>query len=316
MTTDTASIFKKTTPIGYKYDSNEIEDERFVGTGFFYQTQHTTPLFEPEDEPPFGPYLITNRHIVEPYGCDNPDRLTFYLRKGRGAGKPERVEIRLYNEGPVWFEHEDNADLVAILLNEEIRSRFTFHRDHVFHRRGLVSGGNLAHVVGYPGPLPEFDRLPVARNALISSPYQTAYENSDYFFVDARLHEGMSGSPVLAVPADSFEIMGEHGEALDIDIERTVQSTQPERPYLLGVHSEEGHQESPSIEEIQDQIDKIGEANQDVKDRLLELETRISRIESKTGLNRAWHAYLIEEIVTQNGITEKDAVEVDYVKRR
>lgn len=315
MTTDTPSIFKKTTPIGYKYDSNEVEDERFVGTGFFYQTQYTTRLVEKEDAPPFGPYLVTNRHIVKPHRQSNPDQLTLYLRRGRGTGKPERVEIRLYDDGQVWFEHQDNADLAVILLDEEIGSKFTFHRDHVFHRRGVVSGGDLAHVVGYPGPLPEFNRLPVVRNALISSPYQTAYEDSDYFFVDARLHEGMSGSPVLAVPVDSFEVTGEHGEALEIDVERPRPSTQPKQPYLLGIHSEEGHQESPPIEKLQEQIDRMEEANQEVKDHLLEIETRVSKIESETGLNRAWHAHLIEEIITQNGINEKDAVEVNYIRK-
>ena len=42
--------------------------------------------------------------------------------------------------------------------------------------------------------------MPVYRQGMIASPYPTMFADEPCFLIDARLHEGSSGSPVLNSP--------------------------------------------------------------------------------------------------------------------
>jgi len=56
-------------------------------------------------------------------------------------------------------------------------------------------------VIGFPRGLSDSKHnLPLVRNALVSSAYGINFEEAPMFLVDANLHPGMSGSPVLTKP--------------------------------------------------------------------------------------------------------------------
>lgn len=315
--------FKKLTPIGYRYDSEE-EEEGFAGTGFFYHSQYAEPLsayLDDVEHPPMGPYLVTNKHIVEPMGGPYPDRLAIYLREDGFRTSPTRYDLPLYDdEGePLWFEHPTkDVDVVLILLDLELDSRYTYTRFQIADRGDEVSGGDMARVIGYPNLLREFRMFPVMRNGLISSPYSVSFEDEDFFYFDARLHHGMSGSPVVYIPPETIPIddavvyeLDEEGlpepvEDMDIDIDSMNMPNT--REYLLGIHSDERIEtsEDTMMEEIRERLEEL-EAGGD-REFMRKLESIVEQLTGGTGLNVAWHASLIEEIREEGSITDEDAV--------
>lgn len=311
--------FNKLTPLGYQYNSDE-GDEGFAGTGFFYYSQYSRPILRNEDDlPPFGPYLVTNKHIVEPTGDANPDELVIYLRDEGHRKEPTRYDIPLYDDqgDPVWLEHpERDVDVVMILLDHDLGPRFTYTRSQIPQTGDEVSGGDLARVIGYPNFLPEFRKFPVMRSALISSPYGISFEDADFFYFDARLHNGMSGSPVVYIPPELIPIEDvniyqtddrEPVEELSVGIRSTKMPNT--RQYLLGIHSDERIEAEDDIpyDEMLDQLDEL-EIDDDGS-ILRNLESIIEQVVGETGLNVAWHAKLLEEIREGNGVTVDDAVD-------
>lgn len=315
--------FNKLTPIGYRYDSDNGE-EGFAGTGFFYHSQYAEPLSAYSDEvehPPMGPYLVTNRHIVKPTGDASPDRLAIYLREDGFSASPTRYDLPLYdNEGdPVWLEHPNkDVDLVLILLDLELGPRYTYTRFQTPERGNEVSGGDIARVIGYPNLLREFRMFPIMRNALISTPYSVSFEDEDFFYFDARLHHGMSGSPVVYIPPETIPIddaviyesdesdYPEPVEDMEINIESMDMPNT--REYLLGIHSDERIETGEDImmEEIQERLEQLEAGGNDAF--IQNLESIVEQLMGETGLNVAWHASLIEEIREKRGVTDADAV--------
>lgn len=315
--------FNKLTPIGYRYDSDDGE-EGFAGTGFFYHSQYAEPLSAYSDDvehPPMGPYLVTNRHIVKPTGDPHPDRLAIYLREDRFSAKPTRFDLPLYNDegDPVWLEHPDkDVDVVLILLDVELGPRYTYTRFQTADGGDEVSGGDIARVIGYPNFLREFRMFPIMRNALISSPYSVSFKDEDFFYVDARLHQGMSGSPVVYIPPETIPIddavvyeSDEEGypepvENMEIDIDSMDMPNT--REYLLGIHSDERIEtdDDTMLEEMRERLEKLETGEDDAF--IQNLESIVEQLMGETGLNVAWHASLIEEIREERGVTDEDAV--------
>lgn len=316
--------FNKLTPIGYRYNSDE-EEEGFAGTGFFYHSQYTEPLSayfdDMEHPPPMGPYLVTNKHIIKPTGDPDPDGLAIYLREDGLSASPTRYDLPLYdNEGdPLWLEHPDkDVDVVLILLDLELDRRYTYTRAQIADKGDEVSGGDMARVIGYPNLLKEFRMFPIMRNGLISSPYSVSFEDEDFFYFDARLHHGMSGSPVVYIPPETIPIddavvyesdeedLLEPVEDMEIDIDSIDMPNT--REYLLGIHSDERIEtsEDTMMEEIRERLEEL-EAGGDVE-FIRKLESVVEQLTGETGLNVAWHASLIEEIREEGSVTDEDAV--------
>jgi|WetSurMetagenome_2_1015567.scaffolds.fasta_scaffold258658_1 hypothetical protein len=189
-------------------------------TGFF---------FDYEDEI----YLVTNRHVVY-NACNEVDvvhgaepkrpvalRLLLNrkdaLTKRNGIQmldltKHEEYELSLYDNGsPIWLEHPDNlkfseekdkVDIAVIPLNKkEILDRFLITRFEVNSFKPSefpIFYGESLMVLGYPlGRYDELNNLPIVRSATIATAYSAYYRGRPIFLVDSRLHQGVSGSPVL-----------------------------------------------------------------------------------------------------------------------
>lgn len=315
--------FNKLTPIGYRYDTGEGE-EGFAGTGFFYHSQYAEPMsayLDNEEYPPMGPYLVTNKHIVEPTGEPDPDRLAIYLRENGYSSDPTRYDLALYDDGgeSLWFEHpKKDVDLVLILLDLDLDPRYTYTRFQIADRGDEVSGGAMARVIGYPNLLRKFRMFPIMRDALISSPYSVSFEDRNFFYFDARLHDGMSGSPVVYIPPETIPIddavvyeLDERGlsqpvEDMDVDIDSMDMPNTQE--YLLGIHSDERIETSEDI--MMDELrERLGELEAGENEGFMrKLESLTEQLTGETGLNVAWHASLIEEIREEGSVTDEDAV--------
>ena len=152
-------------------------------------------------------YLVTARHVVINEACDHrPDRLQLSLHSG-GEDRQERdaISIPFYVCGvPQWYQHPRcSADVIAVAINDpHVLSRFyidTFCGNGILKREQALRLGQDVLLVGFP--LGFHDRrhnLPIVRSEAVASSFSHPFNGEPYFLTDARLHRGMSGSPVVA----------------------------------------------------------------------------------------------------------------------
>lgn len=192
-------IFRATTPIRYTTSHGHA-------TGFFYRSRVEL-------------YLITCRHAI--YSPSNsevpflsqsegeefvPERIHIKLRQEDDVTETTTKTLELYEDGtPKWIEPDYYpADIVGIPLDFSIQdtgnTAFGTTNLSVVHRAsggyGDVKPGESAIVAGYPVLSTPSD-TPVLRDAMISSPMGLDLSTQPYFLIDAKLHDGTSGSPVL-----------------------------------------------------------------------------------------------------------------------
>ena len=170
-------------------------------SGFFFQT-------------PSCKYLVTNRHgVVDEHSGHFPEEVVLILHANRKNLKVHNsVRFDLYDSGnPIWLQHskyrENACDIVAIPMTPTTLSP---HALMAFNSSSLIflSATNLdipqtnsfgdVVVVGYPlGFHDEINNLPVYRKAMIATAYPFNFMDRPYFLIDANLHPGTSGSPVV-----------------------------------------------------------------------------------------------------------------------
>lgn len=199
-------------------------------TGFFFRHQNHK-------------YLVTNRHVIidaaENHFPSSLELKTHNSRKDFSSNNI--VNVRLYYRSkPAWHEHPDYAnsrvDVVLIPLDKttlDNENLFLFNhsiinflsKDNFPHSLQISSFANVI-IVGYPlGFSDEKNNLPVYRKGMIASSYPIHFNQSPFFLVDACLHEGTSGGPVLN---SSDNVLVNEKGAFHSDF-----------TYLLGIHSAE-----------------------------------------------------------------------------
>jgi S1-C subfamily serine protease len=170
-------------------------EEPSYGTGFFYSNPHAE-LF-----------LITNRHVIideEKGKIPNLVRLSLHanpndLRVNRD------YDIALYKVAKkLWREPDPFADVVAIPLDvKDIQGQGfilkSFSDVNLLQPDLRLQIGEDILVMGYPlgQYYDDVNNLPVLRNGMVASAYPVPYKGQPYFLIDARLHKGTSGSPVM-----------------------------------------------------------------------------------------------------------------------
>lgn len=158
--------------------------------------------------------MVTNRHVViEEDNNHFPDSLRITLHKNRDdLTQNWTINIRLYKDSnPLWQQHPDYdtnmCDVVLIPLDTNTiqgndfllfnSSSITFIDSEIINTRDINSFASVV-IVGYPlGFHDETHNLPVYRKATIASCYGINFNGLPYFLVDANLHPGTSGSPVV-----------------------------------------------------------------------------------------------------------------------
>ena len=199
-------------------------DLTMMGSGFFYTNQGTT-------------YYITNRHLVIKEGegyCPDRISLTLHTDASNVCSRRE-VPVDLYDvdRRQAWREYhvqDTPVDVVAIPLTQEHLHgcivRPLSHEDCVPDNVALGLGQDLM-VIGFPKGLSDsLHSLPVARNASLASAYPVPFNGWPYVLVDARLHDGTSGSPVLTKPMN-----------LARQTDGSMMLSAGNATYLVGIHS-------------------------------------------------------------------------------
>jgi len=175
-----------------------------VGTasGFFYQVQDRL-------------FFVTNRHVVvgEPKGTP-PDELVLFLHVDPKdiAQSAEQVVPLSRGGKPTYLLHpkypKPPIDIAVVPLPDEVGKRFVIKAlssRNVLPQELLLLPGDDAMVIGYPLGLSDtVNNLPIIRNALVASAPGVFFQGQPFFLIDANLHPGMSGSPVMTRPRNAW----------------------------------------------------------------------------------------------------------------
>lgn len=175
-------------------------------------------------------YLVTSRHVViNEVASHHPDRLTVSLHaSNEDLRQRHELSIPLYVDGvPQWWQHANTAaDVVAVAVNDPqvLSSHFvrTFDGKDILEPAAPLPLGQVVLIPGFPlGFHDTLNNLPIVRSATIASSFAHPFKGQPYFLTDARLHRGMSGSPVIALvstPAGppAWRLLGIHSSALDV----------------------------------------------------------------------------------------------------
>ena len=214
-------------------------------------------------------FFITNRHVVVQEDKNYfPDEIRLKLHTNpNDIRENQDYSIPLYeNNVQRWLEHPQGGreiDVVALPLDDDLTPRFFIRAfsetSHIPEDVDIAIGEDVL-VVGYPlGFYDILHNLPIIRNAVIASVYPVPFNGNPITLIDARLHSGTSGSPVITKPTNI--IRHTNGST---SMSNLVQS------FLVGVHS----------------------ASLDIRGR------NPSRDEP-LGLNAVWFASLIPQIIRQ-----------------
>lgn len=179
-------------------------------------------------------FVVTNRHVVtSPETGHTPDRIELELHiNAQNIAEVTAYSIPLYkNAQPIWKEAQDTAGLVDIVAIEIDRKSLpktfvyrAFELGNFVEKLDVIEVGTPLLIVGFPlGFHDTLHKLPVARQAIISSAFGLRFQGMGYFLTDARLHRGTSGAPVVARSTRQsgrnqlpFLLLGVHSARLDV----------------------------------------------------------------------------------------------------
>jgi len=228
------ALFAVTRLAAYKHDPKARKTSQLaMGTGFFYRKGRER-LF-----------LVTNRHMV--YDEDRhyfPDKLRLFVHSDKEhLSKTKNIDLKLWDKaGKRLWKHSRRypvADVVALEVPVGAMEGcffFTFSREDILDKPNSLPGKDIslgvqALVLGYP--LDFYDRMnhfPMARMASVATWPWFNFGRKPCFLIDARLHHGMSGSPVVSSPG----IIHKTGASRGKGISKTDREI-----YLLGIFSSE-----------------------------------------------------------------------------
>ena len=172
-----------------------------TATGFFFENDGKL-------------FLVTNRHVVRVEGEHFfPDKLRVRLHiNSQDHTQNEDYEIALYRDNKSVWREKPGVDLVAIELSKPDMLRFvliSLSPKFLPPNDLVISPGDELMIVGYPfGFSDALHNYPVVRTGAVASYYPTPFQGRPYFLVDARLHPGTSGSPVLTAPSNVMRTSG------------------------------------------------------------------------------------------------------------
>ena len=210
-----------------------------TGTGFFYDNTS-------------GLHFVTNRHnvIKEDEGFV-PDEISLRLHTDpKNLEKNDDYFINLYSDDiHIWKEHPihgNKVDVIAIPIgDQEFTKKYSNKafspKTHLPNNVEMSLGQELT-VIGFPkGVSDEKYNLPIARDASLASSYPVPFQGNPFVLIDAHLHGGTSGSPVITRPMNMQR---------KSDGSMAIMTGNPR--YLLGIHSA-----SIDVKETKDQ-DPLG----------------------------------------------------------
>ena len=223
----------------YRHDRKaHVTSKLAMATGFFYKTKHDG------NEKIF---LITNKHVVfdkkEHYF---PDKLSLYVHSdSHHLSKVKKIDLQLWDKSGkrLWkySRIHSTVDVVALEVKQESLDNcfyLTFSKADILSDDINLAGkdidlGMQLLVLGYPLDFyDEMNHFPITRTACVATWPWFNFNREPCFLIDARLHHGMSGSPVLSSPGSIHKTVKPSNQKV-IKTEQDV--------FLLGVFSAEWH---------------------------------------------------------------------------
>ncbi|MEZ5856906.1 MAG: serine protease [Hyphomicrobiaceae bacterium] len=176
-------------------------------------------------------FLVTSRHVMSDEPTNHfPNRIEIELHTDAvNLAKSIGFSIPLYADGKsIWRQGQDSAGEIDVAVIELERSALpatavlqAFTPEHLYGRDDKIEVGSPLLMVGFPlGFHDTLHHMPVARHAVLASPFGLRFQGEGYFLTDARTHRGTSGAPVV-IKAPQLPSHGDEGLAW----------------MLLGIHS-------------------------------------------------------------------------------
>ena len=155
-------------------------------------------------------FLVTNKHCFNTSEDEEkPDNIQLLIHSSpTNIRDSKKITLNLYkNENPLWLEHK-NKEVDVVALPFEMSTLYNkiliqpISRESQLPDEVILNVGDDLLLIGYPlGIYDELNNLPIARNATIASPYSVDFNGKPQFLIDAKLHNGMSGAPVITKPS-------------------------------------------------------------------------------------------------------------------
>lgn len=165
-----------------------------TATGFFYRNDNHH-------------FFVTNRHVVRHERTNHfPD--TLRLRLHTNPSDPTQnsyYDVSLYDNGTSTWREKPNVDVAAVEIPAQDMERFVIKAlsSQLLPPRDLViAPGEDVIITGYPrGFYDTLHNYPISRIGAVASAYRVDFAGRPFFLIDAHLHPGTSGSPVLTKPS-------------------------------------------------------------------------------------------------------------------
>ncbi len=170
-----------------------------AGTGFFFQHSGRT-------------YLVTCRHVLlDEHEDVSPDLVEFDVHcSGTEIKACEKARIELYTGSGAkkWRDFVDwkDRDVAAIDETDELmridgRVVVPWRIENVAIEEESIEIGDPLFAICYPLGFHDIkNKLPVIRSATLASSYGVDFNGRCEFLIDAKLHDGTSGCPVVRPP--------------------------------------------------------------------------------------------------------------------
>jgi len=192
------------------------------GTGFFFQNEGTN-------------FLVTSKHLLmDEVNGQRPDEVRFRVKTDRtDLTKAFDRSISLSGGKTGWLRQIEptSIDMVALELDSTVVAGCEieyFTPDDFPPNDLLLHAGEDVLIAGYPlGHYDEVNNFPLVRSGSIATLYGAQFKGRPYFEIEATLHPGTSGAPVLLKPTSTIHRTSQPFALMSSPVS-----------YLLGIHSE------------------------------------------------------------------------------
>jgi hypothetical protein len=189
-------------------------------------------------------FLVTNQHVMldeKAKDADGkpkpsvPDILRLKLHTdANNVQKVANFDVPLYKEKDrLWKISKEHPDAdVALIKVDAARLKTDFFvrawtKERFLPQDLSLSPGEDVFIMGYPLGLHDTTfNLPIFRNAMLASTYRVPFQGKPCFLMDAQIHPGTSGSPVITKPKTAW-----------VDDKGNVRFVTGVVYYLVGVNS-------------------------------------------------------------------------------
>lgn len=178
------------------------------GTAFFYNLKERSDT----------PVLICNNHLIN---NAQSGTIYFHIADEYNNVTKEEYPVSINNISNICYTHSDAANDISIinltglflfLNNENVRIFYTcITNDMIPTDKELdeISVGYDIFLVGYPNDLFDgYNKLPIMRKGITSTPINKEYNGTNTFLIDAAIFPGSSGSPVVCFHKDKMLFLG------------------------------------------------------------------------------------------------------------